>query len=55
MRQSQSAQLLKTAHEKRLQMKKMEEEPELTKEEKEKIMDEILDMHHRVYDRLAEI
>ena len=55
MRQSQSAQLLKTAHEKRFQMKKMEEDLELTKEQKEKIMDEILDMHHRVYDRLAEI
>ena len=52
MRQSQSAQLLKTVHEKRLQM---EEELKLTKEQKEKIMDEILDMHHRVYDRLAEI
>ena len=36
-------------------MKKVEEVHELTNEEKEEIIEELLSEHHRVYDRLAEI
>ena len=40
---------------KRFRMKKVEEVPKLTKEEKEEIIEELLNEHHRVFDRLAEI
>ena len=36
-------------------MKKVEEVHELTNEEKEEMIEELLNEHHRVYDRLAEI
>ena len=42
-------------YKKRFQMKKVEEVHELTNEEKEEMIEELLNEHHRVYDRLAEI
>ena len=36
-------------------MKKTKKGSELTKEEKEKLIDELLDKHREVYDRLAQI